>query len=110
MEIGKREIPNTNCKLDFATVHAIAMVEWIAVESLEVEMNAECVAHWHSILDATDVSRASSVEDRIRVHRHRINVRYGSRSGSQTLLFPEPLWKNIHLGESFFSIFFSGSW
>ncbi len=46
-------------------------------------MNAERAAHCHSIVNATDVSRTSSVEDRIRIHRQRINVRYGSRSGSR---------------------------
>ncbi len=55
-------------ELGFATLHAIAMVEWIAVEWLEVERNAERVAHCRSIVNATDVSRTSSVEDRVRVH------------------------------------------
>ncbi len=67
MEIGEGEFPYTNCDLGFATLHAIAMVEWIAVEWLEVEMNAERVAYCHGIVNATDVSRTSSVEDRVRV-------------------------------------------
>ncbi len=61
MEIGKMEFPYTNCELAFATLHAIAMVQWIAVEWFEVEMNAERVAHCYGRVDATDVSRTSSV-------------------------------------------------
>ncbi len=67
MEIGEGKFPYTYCELGFATLHAIAMVEWIAAEWLEVGMNAEGVAHCHCIFNATDVSRTSSVEDRVRV-------------------------------------------
>ncbi len=40
MEIGKGEFPYTNCALGFATLHVMPMVERIAVEWLEIGMNA----------------------------------------------------------------------
>ncbi len=63
MEIGKGNFSYANCELGFTAIHAMAMVEWIAW--LECEMNAECVAHCHGIVYATDTSGTPSVGDMV---------------------------------------------